>query len=77
MISDEGVVVAGVGVSIMDADRMQMVRVLVHPGIGLLNEDDSLLQLPLHDLDVTGDVASLPLQECNDLCDVILRLGCE
>ena len=36
-VLNESVVVSAVGVSIMNADRMQVVRMLVHASIGLLD----------------------------------------
>lgn len=48
VIPNESIVVAGVGVSIMDANCMQMVGIVVHASIGLLDLLVQPLQLALH-----------------------------
>ena len=48
MIFDEGIVVATVCVSIMDADCMKVIRVLLHLLIGLVDLRRYVFDLHLH-----------------------------
>lgn len=56
MVLDEGIIVAAVGVSIVNANRVQLVRMLVHAGVGFFNLEVDIFELFFHVLSLVGNL---------------------
>lgn len=72
-ISDEHIVVARQSATVVDADSVQVVRVLVHARIGFFYFLVDLCELRLHSIHLSGDTCCVLGQEVYGFC-YILRI---